>query len=125
MLAVEIDELSKIVSLGMEEKKIKKEIKESHSRLLKNLYPANNNPNVNNTDISETRNDILQELNNILSAEGEKTQKNNKTKTIDANAIEEEHHENNQTNSLMNENENEGEENNIENKNLKCKQKVF
>jgi len=105
----------------MEERKIKKEIKESHSKLMKNLTAANNHANINNTDISETRNDILQELNNILGTDGDKAHKNNKTKIIDEHAIQEEHQENNNTNSLMNENEHEAEENNIENKNLKCK----
>lgn len=117
MLAFEVEELNKIVSLSIEEKKIKKDIKESNSIFIKNLSQPINNAAVNNTDISETRNEILQELNNILTAEGEKTSRLTKNKIIDTDAIEEERNENNGTNSLMNENE----EINIDNKNLKCK----
>ena len=116
--------MSNIASLKLEEKKLKKEIKESQTYFLKKTSKpiSNNFAAVNNTDISETRNEILQELNNILSAEGEKINLFDKNKNLNANAIQEDHHEHQETNSLMNENDNDDlQENNIEKENLKCK----
>jgi hypothetical protein len=88
-------------------------------------------------DVSETRNDILQELNNLLIAEGEKgiagsigssvnlgnilkkrTMNQEGNDVNDGNVIEEE---NVDTNSMLVQGNNE----NNENKNLKCKKKCF
>lgn len=124
MLSFEIEEFSNIASLKLEEKKLKKEIKESRTNFLKKTSKPilSNYAAVNNTDISETRNEILQELNNIISAEGEKVNLFDKNKNINANAIQEDNHEHQETNSLMNENDNEDlQENNLEKENLKCK----
>lgn len=133
LLSVEIADLSKIIKLNLEENKLKKEIKESESKIFKTL---NNNPlngssfagnmqnhlhtNANNThnDVSVTRQDILQELNNILGPDGEKGGKHRSNLNVNANTIEEEHAE---TNSILeNQEDNDNGENN-ENKNLKCK----
>jgi hypothetical protein len=54
LLTQEIGDLTKILKLSLEENKLKRELKENESRLFKN------------NDVSETRNDILQDLNNIL-----------------------------------------------------------
>jgi hypothetical protein len=76
--------------------------------------------NVHN-DVSETRNDILQELNNILIAEGEKGGNVNKKKLINPNEINDNDNvieeENVDANSLLAQGSNE----NNDNKNLKCK----
>ncbi len=104
MLAVEIADLTKILKLNVEEIKLKREIKDSESKLLKSVI-------LNTNDVSQTRTDILNELNTIL-----KEEQNNKNKKEIAkqkeNIIKEEHGESN--NSLMNHDME-------ENKPIKCK----
>lgn len=73
----------------MEEVKLKREIKDNESKILKSVI-------LNTNDVSQTRNDILNDLNTILKEEA-----NTKTKKeIKENVIKEEHGESN--NSIMN-----------------------
>ena len=54
--------MTKIIRLNIEEIKLKKEIKANESKILKSVI-------INTNDVSQTRNDILFELNTILNAE--------------------------------------------------------
>ena len=133
LLAAEISDLTKIIKLNVEESKLKKEIKESETKIYKTLLNQNsNNNNTNlqvNNDVSETRNDILQELNNILKEENTSAGENNKGKSPNVNTkvvsigrsriIEEEHQEDGSNSMLEGRTNNEAQEH--DNKNLKCK----
>jgi hypothetical protein len=112
LLSVEITDLTKIIKLNLEESKLKKEIKESESKIQKSMRENTYN-NTHNNDVSETRNDILQELNNILIAEGERVNKFKSNKTLQQTVIQEDKAE---ANSILDDNQVEN-----ENKNLKCK----
>ena len=99
---MEIADLTKIIKLNLEEVRLNKEIKDNESKILRSII-------LNTNDVSQTRNDILLELNTILNLEV-----NNKNKKeFEDNVIEEEHGESN-NNSLMNNNMD-------ENKHIKCK----
>ena len=91
MLAVEIADLTKILKLNVEEIKLKREIKDNESKILKSVI-------LNTNDVSQTRTDILNELNTILKEE--QNYKNKKEFEEKDNIIKEEHGESN--NSLMN-----------------------
>lgn len=101
LIAVEISDLTHILKLNVEEKKLKKEIKDNESKILKSVI-------LNTNDVSQTRNDILIELNKL----DEDVLKKNK-KDIKENIIKEE---NGETNNSLIINENDMEEN----KPIKC-----
>lgn len=102
LIAVEISDLTHILKLNVEEKKLKKEIKDNESKILKSVI-------LNTNDVSQTRNDILIELNKL----DDDALKKNK-KEIKDNIIKEENGETN--NSLIMNNDNEIEDN----KPIKC-----
>ena len=85
---MEIADLTKILKLNVEEIKLKREIKDNESKILKSVI-------LNTNDVSQTRTDILNELNTILKEE----QNNKNKKEIKENIIKEEHGESN--NSIM------------------------
>ncbi len=80
---------------------MKKEIKDNESKILKSVI-------LNTNDVSQTRNEILMDLNKLLDEDGNKKNK----KEIKENVIKEEHGESH--NSLMNHDME-------ENKQIKCK----
>jgi len=95
--------LTKILKLNVEEIKLKREIKDNESKILKSVI-------LNTNDVSQTRTDILNELNTILKEE--QNNKNKKEIKEKENIIKEEHGESN-NNSLMNHDME-------ENKQIKC-----
>lgn len=91
--------------MNVEEKKLKREIKDNESKILKSVI-------LNTNDVSQTRNDILIELNKLDDDVHKKTKKEIKENTIKE--------ENGETNNslIMNDND----DNDIEeNKPIKCK----
>jgi len=94
--------LTHILNLNVEEKKLKKEIKDNESKILKSVI-------LNTNDVSQTRNDILIELNKL----DDDVIKRNK-KEIKENIIKEE---NGETNNSLIINDNDDME---ENKPIKC-----
>jgi hypothetical protein len=102
LLSVEISDLTKILKLNLEEVKLKKEIKDSESKIYKSIVP-NVHTNTHN-DVSETRNEILEDLKNILIAEGEKAKNKSKLEVkLKDKVIQEENQEEN-TNTILDEN---------------------
>jgi hypothetical protein len=102
LLSVEISDLTKILKLNLEEVKLKKEIKDSESKIYKNMVP-NINTNTHN-DVSETRNDILEDLNNIMIAEGEKAKNKSKLQVKEKEKVIEEENQEENTNTILDEN---------------------
>lgn len=98
---MEISDLTHIIKLNVEEKKLKKEIKDNESKILKSVI-------LNTNDVSQTRNDILIELNKL----DDDVLKRNK-KEIKENIIKEE---NGETNNSLIINDNHEEDN----KPIKC-----
>ena len=94
--------MTHILNLNVEEKKLKKEIKDNESKILKSVI-------LNTNDVSQTRNDILIELNKL----DDDVIKRNK-KEIKENIIKEE---NGETNNSLIINDNDDME---ENKPIKC-----
>jgi hypothetical protein len=101
---VEISDLTNILKLNVEEKKLKKEIKDNESKILKSVI-------LNTNDVSQTRNDILIELNKL---DDDVHGKKNK-KRIKENIIKEENGETNNS-LIIDEDENDIEDN----KPIKC-----
>ena len=100
---MELSDLSDILKLNVEEKKLKKEIKNNESKILKSVI-------LNTNDVSQTRNDILIELNKL----DDDVIKKNK-KEIKENIIKEENGETNNS-LIIDEDENDIEDN----KPIKC-----
>ena len=101
---MEISDLTHILKLNVEEKKLKKEIKDNESKILKSVI-------LNTNDVSQTRNDILIELNKLDDdVHGKKNKKH-----IKENIIKEENGETNNS-LIIDEDENELEDN----KPIKC-----
>ena len=98
--------MTHILKLNVEEKRLKKEIKDNESKILKSVI-------LNTNDVSQTRNDILIELNKL----DEDPSKRNK-KEIRENIIKEE---NGETNNSLIINDNILEEN----KQIKCKKIIL